>query len=299
VGSPLVAPEGGLGLRERSPELRRFVDLTRAALDAADPINFARYYGLRAAPAPDGAPMPPPGILVLNTAGDPVVPTSTGYAFARAAGELPFLPPVFADTFPSWAEYATPKALWDQLGGRTPNDILVETYALEGAARLGRIHGGPTCAPNYVPSGTCTSAPSPTACSNVLFDADWLSEGANPWNAPHPSVPLRLARIVDARATDSASLSQSWQPREVGVPFAAEGSAWTGSRALSAVVNAWLEPDGQHSFAAGNACEKFDDATYYDGLMVRFLATAGRDLYFLSHPSSHLCLERKTCPFFQ
>ena len=39
----------------------------------------------------------------------------------------------------------------------------------------------------------------------------------------------------------------------------------------------------------------FDDVVYHVNLLVRFLATQGTDLYYLSHPTTHRCLERETC----
>ncbi|MBX3261269.1 MAG: hypothetical protein KF782_16405 [Labilithrix sp.] len=299
VGSPLVAPQEGLGLYRQSPEARRLLNLTQTAVDPSDPINFAPYYGLRAAPGPDGRPMPPRAILELNTAGDPMVPVSTGYAFARAAGAVPFLPPSFADTHPEWAEYATPPALWDQLGGKTPNDVLVESHVLEGVARLERTRAGAACAPNYVASDSCTSPPSSAECARAVFDVDWLSEGENPWAAPRPAIPLRLARSIDVRANDALSLARTWEPRTTGAPFASDATAWTGTQPLSGVVNTWIQPGGQHVFVTGDPCKKYDDVVYYSNLLVRFLATQGKDLYYFSHPSSHRCLERALCPFFR
>lgn len=299
VGSPLVAVQEGLGLHRQSPELRRLLNLTQAAVDPSDPINFAPYYGLRAAPGPDGKPMPPRAIVELNTAGDPMVPVGTGYAFARAAGAVPFLPPSFAETHPDWAEYATPRPLWDQLGGKTPNEVLVDAHVIEGIARLERTRAGATCAPNYVSSAVCTSPPASSACARAVYDVDWLSEGDNPWDAPRPAIPLRLARSIDIRANDTFSLDSAWQPRTVGAPFAPDAMGWTGSQPLCGIVNAWTRPDGEHVFVTGNPCKKFDDVVYYSNLLVRFLATQGKDLYYFSHPSSHRCLERELCPFFE
>lgn len=299
VGSPLVAPQEGLGLQRQSPELRRLLNLTQAALDPGDPINFAPYYALRPAPGPDGAPLPPRALFALSTAGDPMVPTGTGYAFARAAGAVPFLPPSFAETHPEWAEYATPRALFEQHGGRTPNEVLAGSHVLEGVARLGRTRAGVACAPNYASSTTCDKRPSVDECARALFDADWISEGHNPWDAPHPSTPMRLARAGDVRVLDQASLARAWEPRTSGAPFASDAAAWSGARPLVGVINSWIEPGGQHVFVTGDPCKRFDDVLYYNRLLVRFLATEGKDVYFLSHPSTHLCLERETCPFFE
>lgn len=298
VGSPLVAPQEGLGLHRQSPELRRLINLTQAALDPSDPINFAPYYALRQASGPDGAPLAPRAILTLNTAGDPMVPTSTGYAFARAAGAVPFLPPSFAETHPEWAAYATPEALYAPYDGRTPNEVLIATHSIEGLARLERTRAGDACTPNYVSSASCTAKPSAATCARALFDADWLSEGNDPWDAPRLPTPTRLVRASDVRVTDGASLARAWAPRIAGAPFAPDHAGWRGSAPLVGVVNTWGAPEGQHVFVTGNPCKAFDDVVYSTHLLARFLATEGRDVYFLSHPSTHLCLEDESCPFF-
>jgi hypothetical protein len=242
--------------------------------------------------------MAPRAIVEHNTAGDPFVPSATGYAFVRAAGALPFLPPSFAETHPAWAEYATPHSLFDQLGGKTPNEVLVENHVLEGVARLGRTHAAPACMPNYAVSATCNDPPKSTECDTALYDVDWLAEGANPWSPAHPATPLRLARALDVRIVDPPSLERAWQPRATGVPFASDQNGWTGAQPLAGVLNTWIEPGGTHVFVEGDPCKKFDDVVYASNLLVRFLATQGKDLYFLSHPTSHGCLERETCPFF-
>ena len=298
VGSPLVSPQEGLGLTRQSPEARRLFNLVQAGIDSSDPINFAPYYAMRAAPNVDGSPLPPRGVVAWNTTGDPMVPAGTGYAFARAAGALPFLPPSFATTHPEWAEYATPQALYDSLGGVTPNQVLIDSHTLEGVARLDRTRGGSTCAPNYVNGASCTSPPLASECNHALFDADWLAEGANVWDAPRPSEPLRLGRAGDVRAVDAASLTRAWAPRIAGRPFVLDSAGWSGSSPLLGVLDAYIQPGGQHVFVNGDPCKKFDDVVYHDNLLVRFLATQGKDLYVLSHPSTHRCLERETCPIY-
>jgi hypothetical protein len=296
VGSLLAAPQEGLGVSRQTPEVRRLFALVQAGIDASDPISFAPYYGLRPAPGLDGSPLPPRAVVAWNTTGDPMVPAGTGYAFARAAGAVPFLPPGDANTHPEWAEYVTPQALWDALGGKTPNQVLIDSHTLEGVARLERTRGGATCAPNYEKSAVCTDSPPASDCSRALFDADWLAEGANLWDAPRPPVPLRLARLADVRATDPASVTRAWEPRLEGVPFAADTGVAPSGRPLLGVLNAYVLPGGQHVFVNGDPCKAFDDVAYHDNLLVRFLATRGTDLYALSHPSTHRCLEREQCP---
>jgi hypothetical protein len=81
----LASPVAGLGLRRQSAALRRFLALAQAGLDPADPVNFAPLYNIRPW---DGRTRP---IFFSTTAGDDIVPVSTGVTFARAAGLVPFL----------------------------------------------------------------------------------------------------------------------------------------------------------------------------------------------------------------
>ena len=297
VGSPLVSPQEGLGLTRQSPEARRLFALVQAALDSGDPINFAPYYGLRDAPGLDGAPMPPRAIIEWNTTGDPLVPAGTGWAFGRAAGAVPFLPPTFATSHPAWADYATPQALFDALGGKTPNEVLIATSSLESLARFERSRSGPACKANYVSSPTCTAPPSTADCARALWDVDWLAEGANQFDAPHPPVPLRLARAADVRAADPAAVARAWAPRIVGSPFTPDPPN-APAPPLVGVLGAYIQMGGQHVFVNGDPCKAFDDTRYNVNLLARFLATRGTDLYALSHPSTHRCLEKETCGFF-
>ncbi len=79
----VLTPWQGLGLQRNSPDLRRFVTITQHALDACDPIAFARH--IFRAPLPGHRPKQ---VLFENVAGDATVPISTGIALARAAGVL-------------------------------------------------------------------------------------------------------------------------------------------------------------------------------------------------------------------
>lgn len=296
VGSPLVAPQEGLGLYRQSPEARRLLDLAQAALDPGDPVNYAARYALEPAPGLDGKPLPARPFAEFNTAGDFFVPSATGYAFARAAGAVPFLPPSFATDQPAWAEFATPPALYEALGRKTPNEVLIDNFVLEGLARLGRTHAGPTCAANYQPSAVCTSAPSTRACATALYDADWLSEGKNLWDAPHPPVPLRLGRTADTRVTGAEALTATWAPRLAGAPFGPDDAYVPGSPLL-AVANAWIDPGGTHVFVNADPCKAFDDVAYHVEALVQFLASGGKDLYWLRKPTSHACLATRSCTF--
>jgi hypothetical protein len=296
VGSPLVAPQEGLGLSRQTPEFRRLVDLIQAAFDPADPINFAPYYMMRPLIGVDGKAVAPRALLSVDTVGDGFVNVSSGIAFARAAGAVPIFGPNAVTSFPAYADYATPESLFSQWG-RTADNVLINAYQVEGIARLARAPAGMTCNVNYTPSMTCTSPPAKdaTACRDALYDADWLSEGQQDYDQQHPMIPLRPARDATLHASDAISLAAVWAPRVAGTPFSTDTGPW--KNPLVATASVYFKLTGQHAFDAGDPCQAFDTSTYLNGILARFFATNGTDLYYLSHPSSHRCLANQSCPF--
>ncbi len=310
VGSALVAPQEGLGLRRQSPDFRRLISLTQAAVDPGDPVNFAAYYYQKRSTAPDGTDLPPRPVMEFNTAGDPLVPTSTGYAFARASGAIPIFSPEVGAKYPEYANFTAPATLYDAFGHATPDELLARNFAFEGLSRLGRTRAGTACEGNRVPaSASCPNGPQKNApfCAQALADVDFLAEGQDQYAAPHPDVPMRLVRSASLVATDPSTVELAWSPRLGGVPFSPdpktsasplEASEAHASVPLVGVVNAYINPLGQHVWVNGDPCKAFDDAVYYDHLLIRFLATRGTDIYFLSHPGTHRCLENESCAFF-
>jgi hypothetical protein len=314
VGSPLVAPQEGFGLIRQTPEVRRLRDLAMLGVEAMDPINFAPYYMLKPLIDENGNPSPPHALLYTNTVGDQFVPVSSGTAFARAAGAIPFLPPSALTKFPEYADYVTPQPLYDFLQGKTPNQWLIEHDMVEGIARFGRSGGGTNCKANFNPgrpdkpnTNVCANVkrgdPSPETCKNALYDSDWVSEGNMLNGQPHPKVPLRLARLANLKLTgreglDAATVARAWEPRIRGVPFSPDATAWQPNEPLVAFLNMYLELGGKHTWDTGDVCKAWDYAEYGNNLYGRFFATEGKDLYYLTHPSSHQCLESSSCPFF-
>ena len=299
VGSNLVAPQEGVGLQRQTPEFRRLMNLSQAAVDPADPVNFAALYMLRALPAPDGSIPAPRPVLDVATAGDDQVLTATSYVFSRASGALPFLPPSAMATMPELADYVTPQALYDAWGGRTPSQVLIDTYQTEGIPRLAR-KPGVSCGVNYTSSATCTKPPSPDGalCLDTLYDADWLGESQEDYGQQHAAPLLRLARLAGSRATDPPSLAGAWSPRITGAPFAADDT-YLPNLPLVGLVTAYIEPGGHHDWAVGEPCQAWDSMTYMDNLLARYFVTSGQDLYYLSHPASHACLANTSCAWLQ
>ncbi len=142
-------------------------------------------------------------------------------------------------------------------------------------------------------SGTCVPNPlGQKVCDEALYDSDDLDEGRHLYHEQAAAVPQRLARLT-ASAKD-VDLNTVWAPRLSGVPHGGDSGAWTPRAApggrLTALLNAYTEPVGDHTFVNGNPCHSFDHGTYLTNLVARFFQSDGTDLYYLSHPASHHCL---------
>ncbi|MBN4050306.1 hypothetical protein JYT28_00970, partial [Desulfobulbus sp. AH-315-M07] len=337
-GTRLTSPGDGFGLIRQTPALRRFIGLAQAALDPGDPISFAPYYALRPMTDPFGEVIDPHAVLTLNTIGDMNVPLNSGIAFARATGALPFFRPEQEDRYPDYRDFVTPQALFDALGGRTPNQELIDRHVIEGITSLARHPAGPDCATSAnaaketaefldingnslacFPSGCsadtegnsetrlcyggthCDEASSLCVknqlgglrCEEALWDPENLDENQHLYFEQHSDVPQRLARLT--ASAHSSSVDEVWGPRLKGVPFGADSNAWVplpapGGR-MTALLNAYTVPQGEHTFTNGEPCQAWDHGTYLTNLVARFFQSDGTDLYYLSHPASHDCLE--------
>ena len=329
-GGVLVSPAEGLGEIRQTPSLRRFLQLAQIALEPGDPASFAPFYALKSLKDPFGNVVAPHALLTLNTIGDMNVPLNAGIAFARAAGALPFMRPDQAARFPEYADYATPADLFAALGNKTPNRVLVDNHVIEGIAPLARHPAsgecpssqnakGPTATFPYPDGSTgqcfptgCMAAqncwydthcdttvdrcvPNPLGaqtCQEALFNVDDLDEGTSRYFEQKAPVPLRLARYTEAAST--TNLADVWAPRLGGKPKGAD-LAWTPTtRPLTALLDAYIVPQGVHTFVNGEPCQSFDSGTYLTNLTARFFMTNGTDLYYLSHPATHLCLQDVT-----
>ena len=295
VGSPLVSPQTGLGLFRQSPDLRRFMALGQGVLDPGDPINYAAFYRRRQLTTPNGDPVPPKAILQIPHVGDTFVNVSTGIAFGRAAGLIPFLPPGAEQRYPEYAEFVTPKALYDAYGGKTANQVLVDNWVTEGLSAMGRTPAGAKCGPEGRTSG-CPYLWTDRTCREALYDPDYTSEGLMPWDQQHAATPVRSARLASAPAGDAAAIDRSFSPRIQAAPFTGDG--WKGQGRLQAELTYYTLPEGSHAGEiVSSACEKWASFYYESGLIGRFLSTNGEDIYYLSHPQSHRCLGDLSCDF--
>ncbi|CAN5538188.1 hypothetical protein BH09MYX1_BH09MYX1_07690 [soil metagenome] len=300
VGDALVAPQTGLALRRQSPELRRLIQLSQAALETGDPINFAPLYMMRPNPLPSGQLAGPKGFLGANTVADGFVVVATGHAFARAMGALPFLPPTALKSMPDYADYATPPSLFAAFGGKTPNQLLIDNFAIEAVARLRRVPADASCAPNARITAECPTKPAvnPDVCAQTVYDPDWHSEGKNLFGAQHPIAPLRLARRATVHVKSAEDLEATWEPRLKGAPFGID-ETYVPLDPLVGLVDAYVAPLGEHVWINENPCKNWDEAVYYDGMTGRFFATGGTDVYFLSHPATHQCMADQSCDFLK
>jgi hypothetical protein len=328
-GTPLTAPAEGFGQIRQTAPLRRFLQLAQAALDPGDPISFAPFYSIKQMTDPFGKPIAPHALLTLNTIGDMNVPLNSGIAFARASGALPFMRPDQVAQYPQYADYATPQDLYRALGNKTPNQTLIDNHVIEGITKLARHPAGPMCANSQNakdPSGTFFKQDGTTAvcfptgcmsanvkcyydthcdaaldlcvpntlgqqtCDEALFDVDDLDEGTSRYFEQNAPIPLRLARYT--RAATAATVADVWQPRLAGQPFGGD-LAWTpaADKPLTGLLDAYIVPGGVHTFVNGEPCQGFDNGTYLTNLTARFFMSNGSDLYYLSHPKTHLCLQ--------
>jgi hypothetical protein len=117
MGSKLVAPADGFGLRRATPDLRRFLGLSQVAMESADPMNWAPYWdGSRTMRYGTGETTHT-SVMLMPSVGDPGVLIASGVALGRAAG---FIAYDRAD-----ARY-----------GKSQNQQMLDTFTTEGTVRL-------------------------------------------------------------------------------------------------------------------------------------------------------------------
>ncbi|TNF25538.1 MAG: hypothetical protein EP329_22960 [Deltaproteobacteria bacterium] len=118
-GTRLVALSDGFGQRRATPDLRRLLGLSQIALDSADPANWAPYWdGTRTITYGTGETTHT-NVIIMPSAGDPGVAVGMGIALARAAGFVPY-------------------DVDDARYGKSDNQVLIDTWAIEGIPRTDR-----------------------------------------------------------------------------------------------------------------------------------------------------------------
>ena len=311
-----MAVDSGLGLILQTPAARRWWSLAAQAWSSADALSFAPRFALMGR---GGRANPSTGALLVAPVGDQQWPVDAQLAVARAMGALPFLRPDAGARYPQHLDYVTPAALYEALGDMTPNRLLSTEHALEGLARLRRqspdecganevVADGPsqchpTCESGCGTGQTCDSdgllcVAEPIdaqVCAQSLFDPDAIDEGSAGYGQHAAAVPLRLGRVA-TRAT-SNTIEATWEPRLAGTPFGTQTDTWRADKRVVAVLMPYLDPLGASALGSIDPCQRFSMDRYVRHLVGRFFETQGADVYYLSHPSSHHCLEAADCPF--
>ena len=140
-------------------------------------------------------------------------------------------------------------------------------------------------------------------CEEALWDTDDLDEGRQLYFEQASAIPHRLARMTASAKT--MDIEKVWAPRLRGTPYTADSQGYQPQAApqgrLTALLNAYIVPEGAHTFVNGEPCQAWDHGTYLTNLVARFFQSDGTDLYYLSHPSGHHCLatSEASCPYQQ
>ncbi len=120
-GSTLVALTDGFGQRRTTPDFRRFLGMAQIGVDAADPMNFAPFWnGTRELTYSTGETVNT-RVIIMPSAGDPGVPVATGIALGRAGGFIKY-------------DEVDPRY------GKSQNQTLIDSWAVEGIPRTARYH---------------------------------------------------------------------------------------------------------------------------------------------------------------
>ncbi len=166
IGAPLSALTDGFGLERATPDLRRLLGLAQIAMESADPMNWAPYWDQTRVLTYGNGETSAANVLLMPSDGDPGVPVATGIALGRAAGFVDF-------------------THVDQRYGKSPDQTLLDTWTVEGVARMG----------HYTSDGGV----------DVLMDVEDLSALTgmdDDWGVPRLSPPLHLPQ---ARANGSVT----------------------------------------------------------------------------------------------
>jgi len=158
AGSPLVAGSYGTGRIGGTPDLRRIASIFSSVLETGEPVTYAPHYFQY--PFADLGGLPA-NVLLMPTAGDSIVPISTGITLARVSGLIDL-------------------NHVDQRYGMTVDEWLVDRRVIQGIEEYGEH----LC--------TETADDGSTGTFSCLFDADNSDNSTDQWGAPS-NEPLRLS----------------------------------------------------------------------------------------------------------
>lgn len=247
AGDELVAITDGLGIPRASPDFRRLLTLAQAVMDPADPAVYGRHLLDEPVSYASTGEVGGTSVMSLAMVGDMSVPTASAAALARSQGLLPFL-----EVDPRY--------------GMPANQVLLDSYAIEGVDLLGRHEYG--VAGEY-PNG-------------VHIDIENFSDGQDIWgsNVPRLDPPLRL-HGDDSNGRQSGFFFAYARPEgEHGFPLP-------------------LELEGQLRSECADACEDddcgcdeittFDPAFFYFNLIGEYLGSGGTRIPLEACMSSNDC----------
>ena len=255
---PLVALMKGYGYHRNENRFRRLLGIAQHALSPGDPATWGQHAFLLPHDVSDYDPFARPApsrLLVMPTAGDGTVPANTGVAQGRTAGALgSFLRDETLPPEHGWRELFTPLP---RLGGVSAERHLVNTWVVEGDARLRRFPDNPLV-------------------NEVIYDVDDVSDGT----AQFSCGPSDWSALIGEN-----NCPPELQGQEVffDVPSPPPGGALRYDRPRpDGFVDGFriplLRPGGQHGIYNAQSFRRFDaDATMVNHT-ARYLLTGGRTL---------------------
>ena len=255
-GSTLVALQEGFGKKRNSPDLRRFMGIAQNALSWADPGPWSA----RAFMEPLNVDYDPnvsggnTRVLMMPTAGDAQVPTSTGIAMARTAGVLgSWLRDEEIDAAHGWREMFVPQ---ERLG-TTPDAFLVDRYVVEGDPRFERFAGHAEPAPG------------------ALFDIDNVSDGLSEYTCGDTDWSAMIGENGCVGEYRGQELAFAVPAPEPGMELRQDRPRGDGT--VDSLRVPLLRPVGQHGIYNSQPFRLFDVDTYMVNFTVRFLGSRGQN----------------------
>jgi hypothetical protein len=254
-GAPLAPLADGLGLHRARPPIRRFMGFASMVLEGADPAVYAPDLLSGRMEYGTGEVVETHAVM-LTTIGDMNVPANGGATMARAAGFL---------------DMTTPEPAW---GGRTANQVLLDTYVIEAVDTLKRFTD---------PAGR-----------GVLFDPENLSHSqSQPLPEPGTLVSYDTPFPLGEDGFHAPRLDPPLHSRTIGAD---------GMGGYSGAIFPFVIPTGKHGFevpghdtdrlhgecvtraeAEGTDPAECDTKRYFDGstqligMIGRYLASGGEE----------------------
>jgi hypothetical protein len=253
LGSALRAVSRGFGADRNTPAFRRLWTLSQAALDPADPINYApHWFGDLLA----GRLGLPANVLLIATSGDPAVPASTGIALGRAAGLI--------ETAQADPDY-----------GMTDDRVLLAGGVVEGVARLQRYASAAQGTPRALLAGNVDCNGTGSCDGDVVLDPSGLSCDFSA-DGGIATVDGGTAGGV-GNCTDGLAAPRLYPPlrdRLARITRTLDGNP----HGTSALLIPFLNRTGQDAFGAPQPAKAFDMDEFLANLIGYYFQTRGNVL---------------------